>query len=142
MEFSFAEKYRLELRWNKIRYVEDQKAVLEGCYFTGPVLNEMLILNQEDSISLDFVNQYLIFVESFYIASLSWKEVRHTPNKIFLFNVLLENRYLNVVPKLKNNDYIIIDTSKHEDEEHLYNLVYTSYLVNENGELYNFREMK
>jgi hypothetical protein len=55
---------------------------------------------------------------------------------------LLENRYLNVVPKLKNNDYIIIDTSKHEDEEHLYNLVYTSYLVNENGELYNFREMK
>ena len=142
MEFSISDRYRLELRWNEIIYKEDQKAVLKGCCFCGPVLGELLELNQEDSIELDFVNQYYVFIESFYIAKLSWSGARYTPDKIFLDNVLLENKHLNVVPKLNNEDYIVIDTTKHEDEEHLYNLVYTSYLVRKDGTLYNFKEMQ
>jgi len=142
MEFLISEKYRLELHWNQIKYVENQQALLEGCYFSGPVLKDVLILNQEDSIDLDFVNQYFIFIESFYIAKLSWKGTYQTPEKIVLDNASLKNQNLNVVPKLKNSDYIVIDTAKHEDEAHLHSLVYTSYLLKKDGTLYNFRGLK
>jgi hypothetical protein len=45
---------------------------------------------------------------------------------------------INVVPKLRNNDYIVIDTENHEDEKHQYNMLYSAYLVGKNGALYNF----
>lgn len=142
MEFSISERYRLELHWSGVDYLEDGKAVLKGCYFSGPVLNQVMELQSNDSIDMDFVNQYYIFIESYYIAKLSWGEVKHTNNKIFLYNVLLENKFLNSIPKLNNDDYIIIDTSKHEDEQHMYNLVYTSYLIRNDGTFYDFRSMK
>jgi len=142
MEFSISEKYRLELHWNKVRYIEDQKAVLEGCYFSGPVLNEVIELDQEDHMDLDFVHQYLVFIDSYYIARLYWKGVRYAPGNILLNNTMLENKNLNVVPKLNNDDYIVIDTKGHEDEEHAYNFVYKSYLLRNDGTLYDFREMK
>ena len=136
----FGEKYRLELHWKKAVYEKDCKAILEGCYFSGPVLDQVLELNQKDSIRLDFVNQYRLFVESYYIADLFWKGVKHIPDKILLSKVVLENKYLNSVPKLMDNDYIVIDTSTHEDKNHFYNLVYMSYLLREDGTLYSFNK--
>ena len=58
--------------------------------------------------------------------------------KIFLGDVKLENRNLNVVPKLNNNDYIVIDTKDHEEEKHMYHFVYPAYLIKQDGTLYNF----
>jgi hypothetical protein len=132
MEFSVSERYRLELHWNKARYDVDQEAVLDGCYFSGPVLSEVWQLEQEDHIDLDFAGQYIIFVDFYYIARLSWKGVKHTPEKIFLSNVVLKNSNLNVVPKVNDNDYIA----------HRYNLVYPSYLLRSDGTLYDFGSMK
>jgi hypothetical protein len=142
MEFNIMDRYRLELHWKKVRYDVDQTAILEGCYFNGPVLKDILQLNQKDFINLDFTNQYIIFANIYYIARLSWEGVQHTTDKIILNNVILENKNLNVVPKLNANDYIVIDTRGHEDEKHLYNLVYPACLMHKDAEFYNFRSMK
>lgn len=141
MEFSVSERYRLELHWSKAKYELDQEAILKGCYFSGPVLSEVFKLNQEDYIDLDFAGQYILFANFYYISRLSWKGVNHTPEKIKLSNVILKSKNLNVVPKLKNSDYIVIDTQSHEDQKHLYNLVYPSYLIHKDGVIYNFGEM-
>jgi len=45
---------------------------------------------------------------------------------------------INIVPKLRNNDYIAIDTKDHEDEKHQHNMTYISYLLKADGSLYNF----
>ncbi len=142
MEFLISERYKLELHWKKVRYEIDQEAILEGCYFSGPVLNEVWQLEQEDHIDLDFAGQYIVFVDFYYVARLFWKGVNHTQEKIELSNVLLKNKNLNVVPKLKNDDYIVIDTQGHEDIAHRYNLIYPSYLLRSDGTLYDFRSMK
>jgi len=142
MEFSVSERFRLELHWSKATYNIDQMALLDGCYFSGPVLKEVWQLNQEDYIDLDFAAQYIIFVDFYYIARLSWKGVSHTPEKIFLSNVVLRNLNLNAVPKLGDEDYIVIDTQSHEDLKHLYTLIYPSYLIRKDGTIYDFRSMK
>jgi hypothetical protein len=132
------EKYKLEIHWEKVNYERKDVANIQGCYLSGPVLKEVEQLNEEDFIKLDFANQYIIFVKNYYIAKLSWWGVKYTPEKIFLYNAKLENMNINVVPKLRNNDYIVIDTKNHEDEKHQYNMTYTSYLLKADGSLYNF----
>lgn len=131
------EKFKLEVHWKKVSY-EKGIANIQGCYLSGPVLKEVEQLNEEDFIKLDFSNQYIIFVKNYYIAKLFWSGVKHTTEKIFLYNAKFENININVVPKLRNSDYIVIDTKNHEDEKHQYNMLYSAYLVKKDGMLYNF----
>ena len=133
------EKYRLEIHWKKVVYDQEGIVTLEGCYLSGPAVKEVAEMNQKDAISLDFGNQYAVFVPNYYVVKLSWGGVRHTPHKIYLNNVILQNSFLNFVPSLNVDDYILIDTKNHEDEKHQYYLSYTSYLVKFDSELYNFR---
>ncbi len=139
MKFRIAEQYRLEIHWNSVRYTKEGEASLIECYLDGPVIKEVATMNQEDSIALDFGNQYKVFVQQHYIAYLSWRGVRHTPNKIHLDNVVLTNKFTNSVPKLNGKDFIVVDTRNHEDTKHGYHLTYPAYLINKNSELYNFR---
>ena len=119
-------------------YEQEGVAKLEGCYISGPAVKEIADMNESDMIRLDFKNQYLVFVPHFYIATLSWNGVRRTPERIYLNSVTLVNKYVNSVPKLNDNDYIVIDGKDHEDEKHQYALVYPSYLIRFDGEKYNF----
>jgi hypothetical protein len=138
VEFNISEKYKLEIHWNRSVYEQDGAAKLEGCYLSGPVIKEVLEMEQKDNISLDFGNQYVVFVPNYYVAKLFWEGVRHTPSKIHLTNVVLKNKFLNSVPNLNDDDYIIVDTKNHEDEKHQYYLSYPSYLIKFKGEIYNF----
>ena len=137
-EFMVSEKFRMEIHWKKVSYEKEDVANIQGCYLSGPVLKEVEQLNEEDFIKLDFASQYIIFIRNYYIAKLSWRGVKHTSEKIFLYNAKLENMNINVVPKLRNNDYIVIDTKNHEDEKHQHNMTYPSYLLKVDGSQYNF----
>ena len=139
MKFRISEKYRLELHWNDVVYKTDGEAELSGAVFTGPVLREVDQMSSNDYMDLDFARQYIIFVKRFYIARLSWCEVIQKSGVIYLQNAVLKNKHVNSVPKINNDDYIVIDTSGHEDEKHQYNLVYPSYLIKHDGESYNFK---
>jgi len=140
MKFRISERFRLELHWDTVKYETEGEALFTGCRFIGPVLKEVSQVLPNDSMALDFANQYIVFVRHFYIAKLSWGEVRHNPEAIYLYNAILKNKYVNSVPKLYSDDHIVIDTSGHENEKHQYNLVYPSYLIRYDGELYNFKE--
>ena len=89
-------------------------------------------------MDLDFFNQYGIFIPSYYITRLSWQSTKFIDNKIKLLNVKLKNKHINSTPKLKNNDFIVIDTSNHTEEKHLFYLTYPSYLLRFDGEFYKF----
>jgi hypothetical protein len=132
------EKYKLEIHWEKVEYKKEGIANIIGCYLSGPVLKEVVQLNEKDFINLDFVNQYAVLVKNFYIAVLNWEGVRHTPDKIFLNNTMLKNININGVPKLRNDDYIVIDTKNHEEEKHMYHLTYPAYLLKCDDTLYDF----
>jgi len=139
MKFRISEKYRLELHWDKVIYEQDGIAKLSNCYFIGPVLKEVEEMNQIDSMSLDFGKQYILVVPYYYIANLSWDGVHQTVERIDLYDVVLTNKYVNSVPKLNDDDYILMDTSKHISEKHHYYLTYPSYLLRFDGDLYSFR---
>ena len=138
MEFRISEKYRLEVHWTNSIYEQEGTAKLEGCYFSGPAVKDADQVNDNDSILLDFAYQYIVFVPSFYIAKLSWEEVKQSTDRIDLSNALLTNRHVNSVPKLNNDDYIVIDAKDHESETHYTHLTYESYLVKHDGDLYKF----
>jgi len=136
--FICAERYRLELHWTTVIYEREGIAILEGAYFSGPVLKISQRINEKDFISLDMTEQYNIIIPDYYIAKFMWNGIDYGQNIILLKKTMLENKYVNSIPKLKGSDYFVIDTSKHEESTHAFHLTYTSYLVNENGELYNF----
>jgi len=140
-KFMLSERYRLELHWKKAIYEQEGICKLQDCYFSGPALSITAEkVKDNDSINLDFYKQYVIFVKNAYVAKLSWGEVVYNKdNTVTLKDArLMHDTELNRVPKLKNSDYIAIDTQKHEAATHHLHLVYESFVVNENGELYKF----
>lgn len=141
MKFRISEKYILEIHWDKVIYEQEGMAKLYGCYFKGPVLKEVNQMNEKDFMDLDFGNQYRVFVKRYYIAKLSWEGIRRTPEKIFLNNVILKNKNVNSVPKLNDDDYILVDTKNHVDNKHQYHLVYASYLIRFDGDKYDFAQL-
>jgi hypothetical protein len=137
-KFLITERYRLEIRWSKVRYEDDEIAQVDGCYLTGPVLKDANQLSQEDYIDLDFGKQYIILLQDYYITRLAWKGVRYVEDRIELDNVTLTNKHINSIPKLQDGDHIVVDTKNHEDTKHPFHLTYTSYLLGPDGALYDF----
>lgn len=138
MGFRVSERYRLEVHWDKVIYDQEGVAKLISCRFTGPALKDAAKISDNDFISLDFAKQYIVFVPSYYIAKLSWKQVQQTSTVANLSDALLTNRQVNSVPKLNDDDYIVIDTKDHEDSKHDFHLTYPSYLIRFDGDLYKF----
>jgi hypothetical protein len=139
-KFSLADRYRLELHWSSAIYDLDGVCKLEGTKFSGPALSEALKLENNDHIMLDFYSQYLVLVENVYVVKFAWGEVSYEKDgTISMTNTFLtHNTELNKVPKLKDSDYLIIDTSNHEVETHPFNPVYRTYVVNQDTSLYKF----
>lgn len=133
-----SEKFRLEIHWDKSIYNQDGVVKFEECYLSGPAVKEVEQMNQKDSITMDFSNQYRIFINDFYTAIFFWDGVRQTSEKIYLYNVMLKNKYMNSVPRLKDDDYIVVDTKNHVPEKHPFFLIYPSFLIRADGELYKF----
>lgn len=134
------EKYRLELHWKKAVFETEGVCKLEDAYLSGPALRMAEKINNNDYINLDFYKQYIILVKNVYVAKLSWCEVIYNKDGTVTLNdsVITHDTELNMVPKFKNTDYLVIDTQKHEAATHYMHLVYESFVVNENGELYKF----
>lgn len=141
-KFVFSDRYRLELHWKSIVYERDGVCKLSGACFSGPALVEADKINSNDNIMLDFFHQYIILVENVYIAKFSWGEVVYNKNDtVTLKNALItHDTELNKVPKLSDTDFLVIDTSDHESETHQFNLLYKTYVVNTDAQLYKFGE--
>lgn len=138
------ERFRLEVHWSKVLRPEAGIMSLMGAYFSGPALAEASQINSNDYIKLDFCCQLVILVQNVYVGDLKWGEVVYKYKKekpivglkdaVITYDLELKN-----IPNLKNDDYLVIDTSGHENEKHLYNLLYPTYVVNGDNELYNYR---
>ncbi len=141
IKFDLSDRHRLELHWDRTEYKQEGRCSLTGTYFSGPALSEAMQLEENDHIMLDFFKQYLVLVENVYVAKFSWKQVTYTKSGTILLkdSFITHDTELNKVPKLKDSDYLIIDTSNHEVESHPFNPVYKTYVVNETTNLYNFR---
>lgn len=139
--FLLSERYRLELHWKSTRYVKPGICNLTGAYFSGPALQDALRLNDNDFIMLDFYKQYVVLVKNVYVAKLSWGQVVYNGDgTITLKNAkITHDTELNRVPQLKNDDYLVIDTSDHEVSKHFFNFVYKTFVISPDKELYNFR---
>jgi len=139
-KFLLSERYRLEIHWKKAVYEKEGVCRLEGAYFSGPALRIAEKIKSNDSINLDFYKQYIILVKDVYVAVFGWGEVVYNQNGTVTLKdaVILHDTELNRVPKLKDKDYIVIDTQKHEASTHRLHLVYESFVINENGDLYKF----
>ena len=140
-KFNLYDRFRLELHWSSLSYDLDGICFLKDAYFSGPALSEALKLNEEDFIYLDLYRQYITLVRNVYVVKFSWRGVEYSKDRTIKlgFSKIEHATELNRVPKLKHNDYLVIDTSDHEDEKHQYNMLYKSYVVNEDTQLYNFR---
>ena len=132
------DKYQLEFRWDTVEYEKEGLAKVKGAYFTGAALKISQKLNEQDEINIDMTKQYMIFLPSFYIAKIKWSGVEYKGDRVYLKDVLIENKYVNSIPKLKDTDYFLIDTAKHEEEIHAFYPNYDCYLLDELGELYKF----
>ncbi len=140
MGFHLSERYRLELHWQKVNYDNDGFCEFKGAYFSGPALKQAMQVNDNDHIMLDFCAQYSLIVTNVYVAKLSWQSAVYDNDNIILKGAMLSyDMDYTKIPTLKNSDYLAIDTSDHELEIHALNLLYKSYIIDKEHELYNFR---
>lgn len=141
-KFSLSDRYTLEIHWKKANYNNEGICVFDDAYFCGPALAEAQKLNDDDYIMLDFFQQYLYLVRSVYVGKFSWRGTEYSEGGIvkLRFSTLAHSSELNRVPKLKDNDFLIVDTSDHTIEKHAYNLLYKTYVVDGDKVLYRFGE--
>ena len=139
-EMLLGEMYKLELHWDKAIYKDRGRCDLVNASFSGPALMQADKINDNDNIMLDFYHQYIIITKNAYVGKLSWGEVIYNKdNTVSLRDAAItHDTELNRVPKLKDSDHLIIDTKGHETETHAYNLLYKTYVVNEDTTLYRF----
>ncbi len=141
MKFNLSERYRLELHWKKVLRPEAGVMHLTDAFFYGPALKQADKINDNDTIRLDFCSQLVVLVKSVYVGDLRWGEVIYNKNG----TVTLKNARVEYDPKLKGipnlaiKDHLVIDTSGHENDKHLYNLLYPAYVVDRSSELYDYR---
>lgn len=135
------ERFRLELHWGKVLRPKSGVMHLVNAYFSGPALAQAEKINSNDTIRLDFCSQLVMLVKSVYVGDLKWGEVVYNKNKtITLKNSSIEfDPALKRIPNLEDKDYLVIDTSGHENEKHEFNLLYPTYVVDRDSELYNYR---
>jgi hypothetical protein len=141
MRFLLSERFRLEVHWDKVLRPKDGEMHLVGARFEGPALDQADKINDNDTIRLDFCSQLITLVKSIYVADLYWGEVSYDKDKIVgLKDARIEyDPDIRGIPNLNNKDHLIIDTSGHENEKHLYNLLYPTYVVDGDSELYDYR---
>lgn len=139
-EFVLSDRYRLELHWESVTYDREGVCKVNGPKFSGPALAEAQKLNDTDHIMLDFFQQYIHLVRSVYVAKLSWQGVEYNDDgSVNLKNTTIEHASeLNRVPRLQDGDFLVIDTSDHTVENHVRNLVYKTYVLSTDKELYKF----
>ena len=123
-------RYRLELRWDSVEYHNDSTARLVGCRFEGPVLKNAQRIQAPDFIDLDLTPQHLIVLNSYYIVRLDWDAVSYgADGSVALEGARLSNDFLNKLHRLEDHDYVVINTEKHEEKTHAYNLVYEAMVA-------------
>ena len=138
--FLVDDMYRLELKWSSVSYNKGF-CYLKGAYFCGPTIKHASEIQSNNFMLLDFFKQYYIFASNVYIVNFKWGRVNYDNknNKVNLFNACLEHTTeINKVPKIRNKDYIVINTKGHDEKNHMFNPTYKAMLVNELGEPYNF----
>lgn len=121
------DKYILELHWINVKYVnveDDLKAYFDGAYFSGPALQIANKIQCNESIRLDFTDQYAVLLKNYHIATLSWGEVVYAGNIVYLRDVLISISDFCEIPKFLCDDFLVIDTSLHEEETHALYLNY------------------
>ncbi len=141
MKFLLSEKFRLELHWEKVLRPKAGEMHLVDAYFSGPALAQADKISDNDTIRLDFCSQLVILVKSVYVGDLKWGEVIYNKNgTISLKNARVEyDPDIKGIPNLETKDYLVINTAGHENEKHLYNLLYPTYVIDRDSELYNYR---
>jgi hypothetical protein len=141
MSFKCRRKYRLELKWDGVVYVNSTTARLLNARFEGPVLNDVQKVESPDSIDLDLTPQFTHMISSYYFLNLSWAEAEHTlDGKINLSDAVVISQGLDTIHKLSNDDFILINTEKHREEVHAFNLVYESQVVKKDNTPYIYEK--
>ena len=139
-DFVLSERYRLELHWDRVDRPKPGRMVFKNAYFSGPVLQQALKLNDNDKIVLDFCDQHFVLVKNIYIADLSWGKVIYEDKIIRLQPAIMEfDPKLKNIPSLKDKDYLVINTEDHEVSKHIYNISYPALVVSSSNELYDYR---
>lgn len=138
--FDLADRFNLELHWEKAIYEQPGECKIIGAYFCGPVLQIAQQITANDKIRIDFYSQYLYLVRTPYVAELSWGEVSYVEGKVNLSDCFIKHDMeLNNVPTLTNEDWLLIDTKNHTPESHAYYLVYPTYVMTPLKDLYKFK---
>jgi hypothetical protein len=66
------------------------------------------------------------------------KVLKQTKQEVLFDKATLSSSNLVKVKLFRDSDKLMIDTEKHEDNKHIFNLVYASVLVREDTEQYDY----
>ena len=135
------DKYVLELHWLNVKYIEGDNDIiicLDGAYFAGPALRIASKIQNNESINLDFTEQYAILLKDYHIANLKWGEVIYSGHIAYLKDAQMCVSNKCKVPNFLSDDFLVIDTSQHEEKTHAMYLNYNTRTFSSLREDYAF----
>jgi len=135
------DRYVLELHWLNLSYSENEEGTvvsLNGAYFSGPALKIATKIRNNETIKLDFTEQYAILLNDYYIANLKWGKVVYSGNIVYLKDAYIYVDKECKIPSFLSDDFLVIDTSLHEEKTHSMYLNYNTRTFSSLRESYAF----
>ena len=129
------DKYRLELHWERFTHVGVDSIEVQGPVFKGPALKEAAYIKGGDHIVLDVSKQFYSVAGGWATVALHWGEVtKRLPGAVYFGDAYMQSPVFSwIVPYLPADSFLVIDTSKHEEDTHNFNLYYEAFFVNRFG---------
>jgi hypothetical protein len=139
------ERYRLELKWDSIERVNGIITNVHNARFCGPALRIAHKIQPHNNILLDLTPQVFNTKDfsaikglNYYWSKFVWEKVMYCDGLAFLGDTRFESQFISNDISLKNTDYVVINTEKHEEKTHVYHVVYDAQVVNREGKVYKY----
>jgi hypothetical protein len=142
LRWSVKKANQLWIKWDSIELTGDGLVRLKNAKFFGPVMSDCAKIQESGSIYIDLTKHFIVLIPTPYIVKLTWIGVKSQDSKEAIFGELIvEDKSLGHLNKLKNTDLILLDCSGHTVEEESrgnYKSTYQAMVYKESMDSYDF----
>lgn len=135
---------QLWIKWQSVEKVGNGLVKLKNAKFFGPVMVDCVKIEESGSIFIDLTKHFIVMIPTPYIVKLTWNKLLSQDSQEAVFDeILVEDKSLGHLNKLKDTDLILMDCSGHTTEEEAkgnYKTTYQAMVYKETMESYNFSE--
>lgn len=112
------EAAKMWIKWTAAEHQGNGLIKLKGCTFYGPVLSDLVKIEDNETMSLDFTHHFIVLVPKPYLVKFRWdRVVEQNPSKAMIEGAELLDQELGCLKIAKDSDRMLVDFTGHRLED-------------------------